>query len=214
MKTELEKRKRIASVFCNVLAVVLTAVSVAGFYTVGGRGNMHVGGSLCFRYFTVDSNILAAAASVPVLAFAVRGKKLPQWALIAKFIAATAVGVTFFTVMFFLGPIMGYRAMFVGNNFFMHGVTPILSMLSFSLFEHGTPLTKKQALLGVLPTAVYATVYLVMVVLRGAENGGWPDFYGFNRGGMWPISFGIMLLATAGLGQLLRLANRAGEKCR
>ena len=47
--------------FCsNLLLVVLVVYSVARFFSASGDGNMEVTGALCFRYFTIDSNILAA----------------------------------------------------------------------------------------------------------------------------------------------------------
>ncbi len=173
---------------------------------------MQVGGARCFRYFTVDSSILAAFAAAIMLWFELRGKRIPRWALLVKFIAAAAVGVTFFTVVFFLGPMMGYRAMFAGKNLFMHAITPIVSMGSFCLWEREEPLSVRQGFLGVLPTAVYGALYLTMVVVIGAANGGWPDFYGFNIGGLWSVSMLVMLAATAGLSQLLRFANRMTGK--
>ena len=42
--------------------------------------------------------------------------------------------------------------------------------------------------LGLSTVILYGIVYLVMVVALGPLNGGWEDFYGFNRGGYWPIA--------------------------
>ena len=121
---------KILSMLCNLLIVILTVISVLSFYTVGGEGNMTGMGSYCFRYFTVDSNILAAVVSLVLLALELgtlkSGSALPEWTLTLKAVGATAVGVTFFTVVLFLGPMMSYAAMFAGTNLFMHLITPLL----------------------------------------------------------------------------------------
>ena len=54
--------KRAASMVCNLLIFVFTAYGVSRFFYRGGDGNMRVYGAWCFRFFTVDSNILAALA--------------------------------------------------------------------------------------------------------------------------------------------------------
>lgn len=211
-RTKGEALRRGLSIFMNALSVVLVIWAVSRFFTVGGEGNMTVRGTLCFRYFTIDSNVLAALCSAAMLVYQIKGKGTARWALIAKFVGTAAVGVTFFTVILFLGPLMGYRAMFAGNNLYLHLVVPVLEMASFCLWEHNRPLRFRESLWGVLPTLIYGAVYFTMVIVIGQENGGWNDFYGFNRGGFWYVSCVVMLAATLGLCQLLRLANRAAGK--
>ena len=48
-----------------------------------------------------------------------------------------------------------------------------------------------EALLGMLPSIVYGIWYLYKVVLAPAEKR-WEDFYGFNKGGKWPVYFVAM----------------------
>ena len=51
------------------------------------------------------------------------------------------------------------------------------------------------ALPGLLPVALYGALYLYRVILAPADRR-WEDFYGFNRGGKWPLSMGAMLLGS------------------
>ena len=186
----------------QVVIIVCTVWSVGAMVLWRGEGNMAIGGARAFRYFTVDSNILAAIASAVLLPQLVKAAKagnpqLSRGASMLYHAGATSVAITFFTVLFFLGPTMGYAAMFVGNNFFMHGSTPVLAMVSsIILLARITPrLTFKQSLAGWIPVVIYGAVYISCVVFTQF----WPDFYGFNRGGMWFISYPVMMLAGFGL---------------
>ena len=204
-----EKTERILSIIFNLLIVVGTILSVAKFYVKSGDGNMEVAGMRCLRYFTVLSNILSGLTAAIMLAAQVREKgSVPQWVLVQKYVGTVSVTLTFLTVVLFLGPTQGYVRMFSGNAFYLHLVGPLLAIFSLIFMEQGTkPLTKKHALLAMLPCVVYGLLYLVMVVFVGRENGGWPDFYGFNIGGMWYLSLVVMYAANWLLCLLLRTCH-------
>lgn len=186
----------IAAAVVNGLIVAFTAYGMGRFFTVGGDGNMAVTAARCFRYFTTDSNLLAALASLLLLIAqlrCLRGGKSPARGLLAfKFVGTAAVGVTFFTVFCFLGTLYGYGSMVRGVNLFMHLITPLLAMLGFCLLETGPALRFSCVFLGLIPTVLYGAVYFTMVVPEAR----WPDFYGFNMGGHWPISCVLMAAAT------------------
>ncbi len=188
--------KTISAAVCNLLIVVFTVFAMSRFFTVGGDGNMAVMNTRCFQYFTVDSNLLAASASLLLLIGQVRSllKREPPSAalLVLKFVGTVAVAVTFFTVFCFLGLLYGYRSMIEGTNLFMHLITPLLAMLSFCLLETEPILRFRAVHLGLLPTVLYGVVYMVMVVALKR----WYDFYGFNIGGRWALSSILMLAGT------------------
>lgn len=191
------KKNNILSFLFNLLNIILVAISIIGFFVSTGSGNMQVAGVKCFMFFTIDSNILAALSSLFMVALSMKSIKkekirIPKWISLLKFIGTTAVTVTFLTVIFFLGPTMGYALMFEGSSLFLHLINPLLCIVSYTCFEKTEKMPTKYSLLGVLPTAVYGAVYVAMVVLTKK----WPDFYGFNTGGFWYISLPVMLLAT------------------
>lgn len=188
------------SLVCNATIVGLVAYAIVGFFTVGGQGNMEVIGFSCFRYFTVLSNVLVAITSLVVLFFNVKHvkngiKNLPHVALLVKFVGTVSVTVTFLTVVFFLGPTLGYLAMFEGVNMILHAIVPIVAIISLTVLEVNKPFTAKQSWLGLIPTVLYSIVYVVMVIFVK----GWQDFYGFTFGGklyLAPVSLVVMYLAT------------------
>ena len=204
----MKRWKLFLSLACNLLIVLLTAMCLADFFTRGGEGNMQVVGTRAFIYFTVDSNVLCALASLGMVVWGLfrmrrRGAPIPLGLGLFKFVGTAAVSLTFCTVMAFLGPLYGYGAMFTGNNLYLHLVTPLLAVFSYTLLEKGGPAGFGGAALGVLPTVAYGAVYLSMVVILRR----WADFYAFNRGGRWYVSVVLMLLASWLISLILWLAN-------
>ncbi len=224
-----EKTKNIVSLVLNVIIIVSTVYAISAFFTGrAGLGNMQASGSECFRYFTNLSNIFAAVSSCVMLVFNFinigKGTNLfPKWAMLLKFTSAAAVSVTFVTVVFFLAPLFmtfgfSYWDLFTGSCFYLHFTTPVLAAVSVMFFERCENFTKKNALLGLVPTVLYSIVYVIMVVIIGRENGGWPDFYGFTFGGriqLVPVSlvamYALTLLISFALRKIQQKVN-AGKK--
>ena len=146
-------------------------------------------GLWAFRYFTVLSNVFCA---ITCLLMAVSGGA--DWAWTLKYIGTAAVTVTLLTVFVFLGPTMGYAKLLGGWDVFWHLINPVLAILSFVIWER-RGMTFGFALLGMLPVILYGIVYLRQVVIA-PEGKCWDDFYGFNKGGRWKISFTAMVLGV------------------
>ena len=201
-------RKRFAfllSALCNAAMLILALLAIRTFFVSDeSDAFMTVTGVVCFRYFTIDSNLLAALASLPMVIFGIVAtvvgeQKASSFWLTLKYVGTVAVAVTFATVMLFLGPTMGYREMTSGSGFWLHLICPLLAAFSFLFLDGGERLPLRTVLYGMLPTVIYGALYAVMVLIVGAENGGWPDFYGFTAGGLWYVSFAAMLVGTAAL---------------
>lgn len=205
------KRKAclISSTVMNLLNFAFVLACVISFFIRTGDGNMQVKGAVAFRYFTIDSNVFSAIASLLLAIFEIlilckKKENTPVAISLLKFMGTIAVAVTFFTVLLFLGPTQGYQGMYDGTNAFLHLICPLLVMFSYLFTEFG--LDEKyntfiEPLFGLGPVLVYGIVYMVLVV--GTKT--WEDFYGFNRGDMWYVSFIAMFCAT----YLLGLGHRA-----
>ena len=179
------------SLLCNGMILILTTVIVIGDVL---REKEKGRPGLTFRYFTTDSNIFSALTALLTLPWNLRAMEtgtalaLPEWLTVLKLLSASSVAVTFMVVMLFLGPTQGYKPMLTGTNAYMHVLGPILAALTFGLWEGPVRLSMLSILMALIPVVVYGTLYMYMVIVRGEEKGGWPDFYGFNRGGHWPLS--------------------------
>lgn len=211
------KIKNAVSLVLNLAMAVLVAVAISWFFTEeglkSGMGNMKFGGTGCFVFFTNDSNILAALCSLLMVPFNIKAIKsgrneIPQWALILKFVGTVAVTVTLMVVLLFLGPTAGYAPMFEGNCLELHLICPLIAIVSFCFFERGIVLSKKQVLWGIVPTIIYGTVYLVNVVFTRV----WIDFYGFNIGGYWYISYVVLPAVTYLFALALRAIHNKSER--
>ena len=149
-------------------------------------------GRFAMRFFTAQSNVLCAAASLLLMIF-------PQshGAWLLKYIGTAAVMVTMLTVFLFLAPSVGkdwVSVLLKGPDLFLHLITPLLALVSFCFFEkRGMDLG--MALLGMLPVLIYGPWYLYKIRFA-AEGKRWDDFYGFNKGGKWPVSFAMMAIGT------------------
>ena len=204
------------SLSCNAVMVLWTALAVwSSLFRKDTCDDRKRPNLKTFRYFTTDSNILAAVSALAVLPYnfsALSGGEflLPGWVSALKFVGTTAVCVTFFTVVLFLGPATGYGHLLRGHGMYLHGFSALLAVVSFCFCENTRVLPLSEAFLGMLPTAVYGVIYLVMVIFVGTEKGGWEDFYGFNRGGKWYVSFAAMFVGTAALCLLVRMLYTIG----
>ncbi|MBO4933706.1 MAG: hypothetical protein J5441_00845 [Clostridia bacterium] len=211
--------KGFISLICNVAVVAFTVVCVVGFFTRGGDGNMEVAGFTAFKYFTVDSNVLAAVAALCMLPWSFKtmlgGRKaIKKSVLLFKFVATAAVTLTLFTVLFLLGPKYGYKVgmkygyalMYDGNNIFMHMISPLLMIISFCFAECKGEMRFRDTLLGLIPTVAYGAVYTAEVMLFK----GWEDFYLFNDGGKWYIYMPAMIAGSYLICVLLWLLRRVG----
>ena len=179
----------------NMLIFAVTAFLVARFFRKDGRWSP-ANARKAFRFFTVQSNVLCAAASLLYAAASLAGP-VPEWIRMLKFAGTAAVTVTLLTVFLFLAPSIGkdwVQALLKGGDIFMHLITPLLALFTFCVLEK-KDLSFSQSLLGLLPVALYGPLYLYKIRFAPEEKR-WEDFYGFNKGGRWPVSFAAMLLGT------------------
>lgn len=197
------KRKQIfnlLSLICNVANVVLVTYAIISFFFVKDNDVLVAKNWECFRYFTIDSNVLMAITSIIVIVHNIKSFnkdciQMPIYAKICKFVGTVAVTVTFLTVMFFLGPNMGYKEMLIEGNLYLHLICPLLAIISYILFETGNDFSNKYFYLGLAPTVIYGLIYLILVLITKTR----PDFYGFNMNGLWYISLIAMIAATYGI---------------
>lgn len=156
-----------------------------------------------FRYFTTDSNALAGAVSLLAAAFTFpvligKRERVPKSVLILKYVGTCAVGLTFFVVLLFLGMIFGHETQYDGTSLYMHGIIPMLAMVSWIAFDRGAHLRYRTFLFGLIPVVLYGILYIIQVFGRSVAHGGWLDFYAFNIGGKWQLSI-MLVFAGAGI---------------
>ena len=156
-----------------------------------------------FRYFTIQSNLLAAIVAIIYVIYKCRpvgkkSEKLPTWLYFLKLASADAVAFTMFVTVFYLAPTSskGYFSLFMNSNLFMHFLTPLLCIISFVCFESAEKAPFKFSFAGVIPMALYASFYTPNVLLHLKDGKPDPvyDWYGFLAFGLNTIWIVIPLL--------------------
>lgn len=186
----------------EVLILLSTVGSWVRMYTKGGHGLLSDRGLVSLKYYTVLSNLFAGAVSAAVLVLMLTGgaeMQLPMWAAMLKYASAVTIFVTFAVVMVFLGPAFGYRPMFAGELLFLHGIGPILAVISFFFFTDLPDPGFAGTFAAVIPTLIYAIGYAGNILKNGIGEGqDTNDWYGFlgERIERLPAVFCIILGGT------------------
>ena len=178
----------------NILIIVITAISFLFCFRKDGRWDLRAG-KKSLRFFTILSNLFCA---VSALLWVLSSS---YWAWLLKYVGTVAVTVTLLTVIFFLGPNMGYKPLFSGKDLYLHLCGPLLAIVSFCFMECQFALSFSLSLLGIIPVIIYGFVYLVEVVIL--KN--WEDFYGYNKDGKWKISMAAMFAGGFAVCMLIRI---------
>ncbi|MBO4422419.1 MAG: hypothetical protein J5879_03200 [Clostridia bacterium] len=187
--------------FCALACVFVMAENYAA-----GQDRQHP-----LQYFTVWANLLSAVASafmIPYAAEGIRKKRfvLPRWIVLLQFSGAVSLAVTMIAALAFILPALGSPAV-TGTNFWLHVVTPALTVVLFQCVESGVAFTRRDSLSALIPLFLYMAVYFVTVVLIGEKNGGWSDFY--MVGAYWsPLISALLMLAIGfAVSLILRLVQ-------
>lgn len=185
---------QIIDLILNVTIVVLTMISFL-YYQFPNK-NEYIVGLTILKYFTMDSNIFVAIASLIIIPYNIINIKknrsyIPLYASTLKYLGTVSVMLTMLTVIIFLGPTQGFGLMYKNVNFYMHLLTPLLALISYSLLE-GIDTDERITITSIIPMTIYGIVYMTNVL----HTKRWNDFYGFNINGKWRITFLVMLIAT------------------
>lgn len=178
-----------------------------------------------FKFFTVDSNLLAGIASLVFIIYEIKLlggsiKEIPKGVYILKYMATVAVSLTFFVVFTYLGPInqngplYGIWIMIQNSNLFFHLLIPILCIITFVLFERTDKIKFKEVFLGLVPMLLYSIFYMTNVFVHMEKGIVSPkyDFYWFVQNGVWTsvIVVPLIIFITFGLSALLWKFNKRG----
>ena len=204
--------------FSAAVVVICVCIGVTMNLTTVADENFDHMGLRTFCMFTVNSNILCAAAMAMVIPYTLDGLRthnyhMPRWIVDLVYMGVTAVALTFLVSLFILSPAKGFVLIFTGSRFFLHGVCPLLAIVAFCFFMSEKRLTFRDMLLALIPVLIYTIVYYVMVAVVGEEKGGWNDFYGFlSRLPHWiPLSAIMPLTFLIALG-IRVLHNRSYDR--
>ena len=218
------EKKRNDALICLCLDGALSLLMIASVIWMfwGFDGVLLASNVEGFKYFTVESNVflgLVALVSIPFDIQIFQGKRedRPIWLFLLHHMAVMSTTVTMLTVLFFLGPTMGYPLMFMQVNLLMHLINPIVGLVRYLCFGHDEKKVKWQfSLLGALPVLLYGSVYVPNVVIHNGYGNPEYDWYGFGAGGAGGgiLSAFLMTFLTALLGAGLYFAREGIRRLR
>jgi len=141
-----------------------------------------------FKFFTVDSNMFMGLIALLFTILQITKKEITKNMYRLNLMATTSVGLTFLIVFTYLGKIApgGIKSMLQNSNLFFHLIIPVLSIINFTIFERTDKLKLKDTLYGIIPTVIYAVLYVTNLLLH-VENGKVSpiyDWYWFVQNGI------------------------------
>lgn len=176
----------------GIMIVVFTVIGLIVMIIVNSdRSGLSDNGLRNLKYFTVQSNILAAVVAGIILV-RTKGREEPGRVLyLMKLVATAAVFVTFSVVAFFFGPLYGHLHFYNGSNLWFHLIVPVVCIADFLLTEQSRDVRKRDVFFSAIPPFLYGSVYLANILINGVRNGDVNnDWYGFVNWGL-PVGIGI-----------------------
>ena len=203
------------------IAAILTSSLTAVFALRGIVMLFPVYGFEIFKYYTVDSNTLAAVSGILLAAFLLRAlvtkKPVPVWILLAYFTAAVCLTLTFLVVVFVLAPTAGeggYRMMLTeGDMLYHHLLNPLLTVISSVFLLPRIPTKIPEiAHIALLPTELYGLCAVICNYLLW-WNGPYPFLCVYDQ----PVRDSVLWCAgilggTYAIGFLLAMAKKAVDR--
>ena len=216
----MKKINPLLTLIADAVIVLMVIVSLIMMFQYTAN-SLDGGGWDAFKFFTVDSNVLLMACALVAIPFDVlvllkKREASPRFVKILMLVGAAATGLTFLTVVAFLGPTMGWEIMFVHMNLFMHLLTPLMGFARYLLcgFKEEKIRFVPDSFYAAIPMILYGIIYLINVATHDGYGNPDYDWYGFGAYG--PVGVAISFLATLsviyGIGVGLHFGQRAIQK--
>ena len=196
--------------FVIVLTVVSLTLNIINFYEEttpeSGLGTL--------RMYTTLSNIIATLAAAICIPFQIEGLRknkyrLPTWIVKVMYVGATAIFFTFVVAMSLVSLQLGFvPAMFDNSNLYMHTLTPIFTLILFTVAIADTHVKFSYSFIAMIPTFIYAVLYAVFAFATHI----WRDHYHLQDYMPWPVAFLLFVVISFGLAQILRVLHNITNK--
>ena len=194
-----KKTRFTISVIINIIMVIITCVGlmVMVFNNHDSATGLTATGLENLKFYTVLTNLSAGIVALYVLIYWAVSKKreVTKHIVILKLMSVAGVGLTFFTVALFLGPIYGHSLLYRDANLYFHLILPLVSMIEFLLLcINKSNFPFRYSFLTMIPPFIYGVAYLGNIMING--KGEWPetnDWYGFLTWG-YPVGIAFYLV--------------------
>ena len=213
---------KISLIFNIIIFVMVLEASImmfTGFRFMSGKIILESSKLGMFKFFTIDSNLFIGIISLLFTVYDIRLlmgsiNQIPKYVYVLKLMATTGVTLTFLVVFTYLGPLVdNIYLMILNSNLFFHLLVPLLSMITFVLFERTNKISFKYSFYGLIPIIMYGLFYLINILIHMKDGIVSPvyDFYYFVQNGVWmaiiviPVMLIISYAISFGLWRLNRI---------
>ena len=136
---ETSMKRCVGAMVSSAVVAVCVCIGVTMNLTTLYDENFDHMGLRTFCMFTVNSNILCGVGMLQALPYTIDGLRtknfhMPNWSVDFLFAGVTSVALTFIISLFVLAPVKGFVLIFTGSRFFLHGLCPILAIISLCFF--------------------------------------------------------------------------------
>ncbi|MBR4461981.1 MAG: hypothetical protein IKS51_05310 [Erysipelotrichaceae bacterium] len=206
----LQKSRSYVALFASILTFACCVYAVSGGLIQDPNALHPERGNQLFKLFTVNSNVFAAIGAAMMIPFAVEGVRkkrfaYPKWLQIIQQSGAICTTLTMVFAIFLIYPSTGVETAFLGMNFWLHLVCPIMTLILLFSSENNMELTIYDSFAGLVPFYIYALVYLTNVVFLGEEYGGWRDIYMVATYLPPILSIALLFMLSFGISQVIRI---------
>lgn len=174
-----------------------------------------------FKAFTIQSNIWAGSIALLGLGFSLFNPKkaLPAWLEPIRFMFTSAITLTWLVFAILLTPTMSLSYLLSQSNFYLHSLTPILSVIDYIRQPEDNVPFKNIWTVMIMPI-----LYSLYFFLEYAYTGEMPvryffmdyrkhGWFGISRKGLGVVYWMILLLTTlVGIGRGLLALRELGRK--
>lgn len=153
--------KKKASLIFNTLIVLFEIIGFV-LFTIFNK-------KISLEYYTEDSNILALISSFLFIIYLLKENRIPRWLQVFKYMTTICLTITFIVVLTVLGPMNNFDYSFLLFDkalFIQHLVCPILSFITFTLYDEIKPLSVVDNMIGLLWTILYSIVLIILNILE------------------------------------------------
>ena len=186
--------------YVNIVIIVVVIFNWIRMFPSYSSGRLLAAGLRTLRQFTVLSNLFEAYACIVWL------YKKDE---LIKYIGAVSLSLTFIVVLLFLGPVFGFKYMYLGSNLWFHLIIPIIAVLEIFIFNKRI-ISINDNLLALIPMIIYGIGYIGNVLINGIRtSNSINDWYGFFTWGYLAAAFifVIIVLGTYFIGFIIKRIN-------
>lgn len=163
------KKHNVRQLFALILNAILLLLEILGFYLIICDHN-----KLLIKYYTQSSNLLTLITSfLFVISYFVNlsneHNKIPNWVKKLRYVSTCSLALTLFMVLLYSLSLSNgtfTNAMLHNSSLYHHTLCPIISIISFILFEEYNKQGIKDIVTALSFTFIYGFIILIVNILK------------------------------------------------